>query len=167
MRGLLFLILGLLLQTAVLAEDKPIDQIPDDKQVIHFSSEFGMVTFYHGLHASLRTNGCETCHHTSKETGVLKPCHDCHHPKEANPKQMLTKSDASTTQKAFHVRCKGCHQYTIQVLEKPAGPVTCALCHMGRPLVLPTEAFGSDGTSTASSDGSGGSAGSSSSGGGK
>jgi hypothetical protein len=128
-------ILGVLLCCVVISPVLAQDQltavdIPEEKKVIRFASEFGLVNFYHYLHATLRTSSCEECHHTVKEVGEIKPCHECH----LHEGERTTPSLTGTPQiaEAFHVRCKGCHQYTTQVLYERAGPVTCALCHLGK-----------------------------------
>ena len=124
-RFLIAVISSAILAMPVLGAELSLDDIPEDKRIIRFDSEFGLVNFFHHLHAELRTSSCETCHHTYEEVGEIRPCHECH-------KNELSMFDETPTiAKAFHVRCKGCHQYTTQVLFKTAGPVTCGLCHLG------------------------------------
>ena len=103
--------------------------IPPDKEVIRFESEVGLVNFFHALHATLRTNTCQTCHHTYKEGEPLKTCDSCHPPHQGTPTVI---TETPMVSKAFHVRCKGCHQYTVRKLNKTAGPVSCRLCHLGK-----------------------------------
>ena len=104
------------------------ETIPDEKAVITFESKKGTVTFNHTLHATLRATDCETCHHTHEPGEAFKPCNECH-------KKKKTKIDGYSvvppkTSKAYHTKCKGCHKYTLEELEKPAGPTKCKLCHI-------------------------------------
>lgn len=103
--------------------------IPPDKEIIRFDSEIGMVNFFHALHATLRTNTCQTCHHTYKEGEAFKTCDSCHPPDKGGAPVI---AETPKISKAFHVRCKGCHQYTIRKLHQTAGPVRCKLCHLGK-----------------------------------
>lgn len=105
--------------------------IPDDKKVILFKSQFGLVNFFHELHATTRAKECKTCHHMLKQENVIRPCHECHLAEGVIPPAQQKPVPPSVA-KAFHTRCKGCHQYTVQMLYKKAGPVTCALCHLGK-----------------------------------
>ena len=59
----------------------------------------------------------------------LKTCDACHPPDTGVPTAI---SDTPKISKAYHVRCKGCHQYTVRKLNKVAGPVRCRLCHLGK-----------------------------------
>ena len=96
--------------------------IPKNKSVIKFDTKLGTVTFAHKKHAGLSITECTTCHH-KYESGdtTMKPCHECHlHKVRGLPK-------AKT---AFHTRCTGCHEYTVEGGQK-AGPLQnkCKLCH--------------------------------------
>ena len=100
--------------------------IPDDKKVIQFKTKIGVVTFAHEKHASLTITECKTCHHKMMpEDTVVKPCHECHAKKDA---------EAPKASKAFHKRCTGCHQYTVEG-GGHAGPLKkkCKLCHIKPP----------------------------------
>lgn len=123
MRYLTPLVLGLLALVVNAA-----DMIPDDKAVVQFESKLGVVTFNHSLHATLRTNQCETCHHTHEAGKPFQPCSDCHKQKET-PIEGFSVAPPKTS-KAYHVRCRGCHEYTMKELEQPAGPTKCKLCHI-------------------------------------
>lgn len=103
--------------------------IPPEKEVIRFESEIGMVNFFHVLHATLRTKTCRTCHHTYKEGESLKTCDSCHPPDKGGAPVI---SETPKISKAYHIRCKGCHLYTVRKLNKTAGPVRCRLCHLGK-----------------------------------
>ena len=114
----------LCLPIAVNAAEIPEDLvIPEDKEIICFEqSKLGKVTFLHKKHSELKGVECITCHHTMKDVGKPKDCHDCHQrkPKDETPKSI----------KAFHTRCRGCHEYTVESGRK-AGPVKkCTLCHI-------------------------------------
>ena len=81
-----------------------------------------------GAHAGMDITECTTCHHKLQpEDTVVQPCHECHlHEAESEKEE-----DPPKTKIAFHTRCTGCHQYTIdQGME--AGPVRkkCKLCHI-------------------------------------
>ena len=102
--------------------------IPDEKAVIQFDTKLGVVTFNHTLHASLRTNECESCHHTHEEGKPFQPCSDCHKKKNTTVEGMSVVVPKNS--KAYHLKCKGCHDYTMKELEKPAGPTKCKLCHI-------------------------------------
>jgi len=128
-RSTFVLLISALLAMPVVGDDIDVNDIPEDKKIIRFESEFGLVNFFHHLHATLRANSCDTCHHTMKEVGYIKPCHECHEHEGEGTSPSL--QGTPKIAKAFHVRCKGCHQYTTQVLNKTAGPVTCVLCHLG------------------------------------
>ena len=104
------------------------DIIPEDKAVIRFETKTGTVTFFHTLHASLRVTQCESCHHTHEAGQAIKPCSDCHKKKKAKIEGFSV--IAPKNSKAYHTRCKGCHKYTMEELEKPAGPTKCKLCHI-------------------------------------
>ena len=105
------------------------DVIPDDKAVIQFQTKTGVVTFNHTLHASLRVTSCASCHHTHEEGQPIKACSDCHKKKEKAKIEGFSVV-APKTSKAYHTKCKGCHKYTMEELEKPAGPTKCKLCHI-------------------------------------
>ena len=105
--------------------------IPDDKAVIQFETKLGNVTFAHKKHAGLSITECKTCHHKMEPADtVVKPCHECHlhkgkSKKDAKPDEPLKTKDA------FHVRCIGCHEYTVAG-GGHAGPIKkkCKLCHV-------------------------------------
>jgi len=97
--------------------------IPADKNIIQFETKIGIVTFLHQMHAGLSITECTTCHHKLQpEDTAVQACHECH--KEDSKKPVKTKT-------AFHTRCTGCHQYTVDGGDK-AGPVRkkCKLCHV-------------------------------------
>ena len=99
------------------------EQIPADKEILYFDrSKMGVVTFMHKMHSTLQGVNCTTCHHTSRGEGQPEDCHNCHQPQ---PQGDVPESGA-----AFHNRCRGCHQYTVDSGKK-AGPVKkCTLCHI-------------------------------------
>jgi hypothetical protein len=99
-------------------------EIPADKEIIIFEqSKLGPVTFQHKMHSQLDGVECETCHHTTQGGSAPEDCHNCHKPKTAQ-------GEAPKSIQAFHTRCRGCHQYTVDS-GKHAGPVKkCTLCHM-------------------------------------
>lgn len=99
------------------------ETIPADKQILSFVSKPGTVTFRHKAHADMTITECATCHHTHTGEIPVKPCGDCHVKKK--------KEDTPSKQKAFHLRCQGCHQYTMEQ-GKRAGPLKkqCKLCHI-------------------------------------
>lgn len=103
------------------------DTIPKDKAVISFESKRGVVTFNHSLHATVRSIECGSCHHTHKAGEAIKPCSECHKKKEAAVEGFSVLAPKNS--KAYHTRCKGCHQYTLEE-DKPAGPTKCKLCHI-------------------------------------
>lgn len=105
------------------------DVIADDKAVIQFKTKTGLVTFNHYLHATLRVTQCESCHHTHNEGEPIKRCSDCHKKKKKTKIEGFS-IVAPKNSKAYHMKCKGCHKYTIKELEKPAGPTKCKLCHI-------------------------------------
>lgn len=104
------------------------ETIPDDKAVITFESTKGTVTFNHLLHGTVRGIECTSCHHTLHPGEQVKPCGVCHKktPNEVAGFSVL----APKTSKAYHDKCKGCHKYTVEELQKPAGPTKCKLCHV-------------------------------------
>ena len=104
------------------------ETIPDDKAVIVFESKKGNVTFNHALHATVRSIECESCHHTHEEGKPIKPCGECHKKREAKVEGFSVLAPKNS--KAYHDKCKGCHKYTLEELEKPAGPTKCKLCHI-------------------------------------
>jgi len=70
---------------------------------------------------------CAVCHHLYEDGELLadessedQQCIECHALKgdDDNPVGL---------RRAYHLRCKGCH------LERNAGPVMCAECHVGQP----------------------------------
>lgn len=98
-------------------------EIPDDKTVIQFETKIGTVTFLHQMHAGLSIAECTTCHHKIQpEDTTVQACHECHKKDSQEPPKAKT---------AFHTRCTGCHQYTIDGGDN-AGPVRkkCKLCHV-------------------------------------
>jgi len=104
-----------------------VDTIPEEHAVEQYPSKMGVVTFNHALHAALRTNSCETCHHAHQPGEPFQVCSDCH---RHQMRQMEDGGEVPKTSKAFHLRCRGCHEYTVQELHKPAGPTKCKLCHI-------------------------------------
>lgn len=104
------------------------ETIPDDKAVITFESKKGTVTFHHGLHATVRGIGCQSCHHTHKEGEPIKPCGECHKEKDTQIDGFSVLAPKES--KAYHDKCKGCHKYTLEELHQPAGPTKCKLCHI-------------------------------------
>lgn len=99
------------------------DVIPEDKEVLEFrQSKIGVVTFEHKKHSMLDGVKCNTCHHTTKGDGKQEDCHNCH--------KASQEGEAPKSIQAFHTRCRGCHQYTVDSGAK-AGPVKkCTLCHV-------------------------------------
>lgn len=116
----LVFILFLLTATSAQAD---VVSIPADKEVIEFDTKLGKVIFAHEAHSGLRNVECRTCHHTYPDEDGLEDCHSCH-------KQ--EKGDAPKSKDAFHLRCRGCHKYTVESGSK-AGPVKCMLCHQRNP----------------------------------
>ena len=104
------------------------DTIPEDKAVITFENKKGNVTFFHGLHATVRSIECNSCHHTHEAGQPVKPCSDCH--KKQKNKVEGFSVVAPKESKAYHTRCRGCHKYTMEELHLPAGPTKCKLCHI-------------------------------------
>jgi hypothetical protein len=116
------LVLSTVVLAPVFAADSP---IPDDKKVIQFDTKIGTVTFRHDNHAQLSFATCKSCHHTYEGEGPIKSCHECHKAKD--------EGDAPKAKSAFHLRCAGCHEYTIKEgLQDHAGPLKskCKLCHI-------------------------------------
>lgn len=112
------ILIVLLLSTASIQAHTP--ETAPLKETIEFESKLGNVSFAHKAHAGLKNVECKTCHHTYPEEGGLQDCHNCHKPEG---------SDAPKAKDAFHLRCRGCHKYTVEEGEK-AGPVKkCKLCH--------------------------------------
>ena len=118
MRALLTIFILLACSTAMAA-----DQIPPDKEILYFDrAKMGVVTFLHKMHSTLDGVNCTTCHHTAKGNNQQEDCHNCHQPK--------AQGDVPESAIAFHTRCRGCHQYTVDSGKK-AGPVKkCTLCHI-------------------------------------
>ena len=113
----LSLYLLLLLAVAVRA-----GEIPPEKDVIVFElDKLGTVTFLHKMHAGLDGVECTTCHHRGTVEAQPEDCHNCHKSDAAQ--------EAPKAVKAFHTRCRGCHQYSVESGLK-AGPVKCTLCHI-------------------------------------
>lgn len=111
-------VLLLLLPVAIHAAE-----IPPEKEIIFFeSAKLGTVTFLHKMHASLQDTECTTCHHRGVDESPPEDCHNCHTSEPTN--------EAPKAIKAFHIRCRGCHEYTVESGQK-AGPVKkCTLCHV-------------------------------------
>jgi len=106
-------------------------EIPADKGVIVFPGKTGNVTFNHKLHSGLTNVGgvekveCSTCHHTYEGEGLPKACGECHVRKKSD-----STADTPIRKKVFHLRCRGCHKYTMEE-GKHAGPdKKCKLCHV-------------------------------------
>jgi len=98
-------------------------EIPADKNIIQFDTKIGTVTFLHQMHAELSITECSTCHHKIQpEDTTVQACHECHKKDSQEPPKAKT---------AFHTRCTGCHQYTVDGGDN-AGPVRkkCKLCHV-------------------------------------
>jgi len=104
------------------------DTIPDDKAVITFENKKGTVTFNHMLHGTVRGIECTSCHHTHQTGEPIKRCAECHKKKESKVEGYSVLAPKNS--KAYHNKCKGCHKYTLEELEKPAGPTKCKLCHV-------------------------------------
>ena len=99
-----FIALFALLVSSVAASELT---IPADKSVIQFETKIGVVTFAHQMHADLSITECKTCHHTLEPAATeVKPCHECHQHKQDG--------EAPKTKTAFHTRCIGCHEYTVE-----------------------------------------------------
>lgn len=124
MRLLNVVLLMLVAAFAWAEADQP--PIPDDQAVLNFESRLGTVTFNHALHAQLRANDCETCHHTHEAGEPFQPCSNCHTDKTTTVEGVEVPKDS----KAMHLRCKGCHEYTVKELHQPGGPTKCKLCHI-------------------------------------
>ena len=121
MKSGIHIVLGLLLAGMAQAEVP----IPADKDVILFESKLGKVTFHHRKHADMSITQCTTCHHTFKpeEDAAVKACSECHGTKKT--------ADVPALKDSVHLRCQGCHQYTIDH-GGHAGPTKkeCKLCHI-------------------------------------
>lgn len=120
MRNFFIVSLSAFLISNVIAEEIV---IPADKEIIHFQTKIGVVTFLHQMHAGLDITECTTCHHKLQpEDTAVAPCHDCHKHESKKPAKAKT---------AFHTRCTDCHQYTVDGGDH-AGPVRkkCKLCHV-------------------------------------
>jgi hypothetical protein len=106
--------------------------IPADKQVITFTGKLGTVTFLHQMHAQLVDVGgvskveCTTCHHKMEPGANPKSCAECHAQKPGEKME-----NAPNIKDAYHLRCRGCHKYTMEEMGKQAGPdKKCKLCHV-------------------------------------
>ena len=119
---------GLLVLLALPLAAIAADLIPDDKAVVQFQTKTGLVTFNHYLHATLRASECESCHHTHEPGAPFQPCADCHKKKATEVPGFSVVAPKNS--KAYHLKCRGCHEYTLKELEKPAGPTKCKLCHV-------------------------------------
>ena len=110
--------------------------MPADKDIIIFHSKtMGKTTFYHKKHSTLEDVGgvlkveCKTCHHTQEGDAAVKPCKECHAKKKGGKME-----NAPKYKDAYHLRCRGCHKYTMEEMKKPAGPdKKCKLCHVKPP----------------------------------
>lgn len=91
-------------------------------EIIEFQTKMGVVTFRHGDHGTLRAKECTECHHTYTGEKAVQPCADCH---------LKTSTKAPSLFKAIHMKCSGCHEYTVKMGD-PAGPLKkqCKLCHV-------------------------------------
>ena len=131
MRPLIFIFaLFSILASSVYADQAALT-IPQEKNVIKFPVKIGDVTFAHQMHAALTITECKTCHHKMEPTDTaVKPCHECHLHKGKKIKEVAD-GEAPKTKDAFHVRCIGCHEYTVAG-GGHAGPVKkkCKLCHV-------------------------------------
>ncbi len=82
------------------------------------------VIFQHDIHnEKANIEDCNGCHHLYEDGQLLEDessedqsCSDCH-------KLKKTFNNNLPLMKAYHLRCKGCHQ------EKEAGPIMCGECH--------------------------------------
>ena len=102
--------------------------IPEDKTTIEFEAKIGNVKFLHRMHSELTITECTTCHHKLQpEDTRVQACHECH----KHEAKSMTDDEPPKTKIAFHTRCTGCHQYTMDQGDK-AGPVRkkCKLCHI-------------------------------------
>jgi hypothetical protein len=120
--------LGFLLLLMLPVVAAALETIPDDKAVITFENKKGVVTFNHLLHGTVRGIECKSCHHTHKEGEPIKQCSECHKEKDSEVPGFSVLAPKNS--KAYHDKCKGCHKYTVEELEKPAGPTKCKLCHI-------------------------------------
>jgi len=109
-----------------------VEGIPADKAVITFTGKLGTVTFEHAKHAGLVDVGgvskveCSTCHHKTEAGKTPGHCEECH-TKKAGEKM----ENAPNIKDAYHLRCRGCHKYTMEEMGKEAGPdKKCKLCHV-------------------------------------
>jgi hypothetical protein len=107
-------------------------EIPQDKAVITFTGKLGTVTFNHQHHAELVDVGgvskveCSTCHHKTEAGDTPQPCEECHAKKDGEKME-----NAPNIKDAYHLRCRGCHKYTMEEMGKEAGPdKKCKLCHV-------------------------------------
>ena len=66
--------------------------------------------------------------HTHEPGEPIKRCNECHKKKETKIEGFSVVAPKNS--KAYHKKCKGCHKYTLEELEKPAGPTKCKLCHI-------------------------------------
>jgi hypothetical protein len=94
-------------------------------EVIHFKPPWKakkkFLPFHHKLHSvKYGVKKCQECHHTWKGSGPIQKCFACHL-KTAEASQKLAKG--VTAFKAFHNKCKKCHQ----TMKK--GPTKCTQCH--------------------------------------
>lgn len=87
------------------------------------SPERAPSVFRHDEHNEKAGLDCEDCHHVYDDKGKLVmdetseayACADCHSEKGSG--------NVLPLMKAFHTRCKGCHE------NEAKGPVTCGECH--------------------------------------
>ena len=115
----LIIFFSLMVTSGVFAEDT----IPRDKEIIDFDDlSIGAVRFHHKMHAMLKGVECRTCHHTTKQPGDQEDCHNCHDP--------VAQAGLPKSSVAFHIRCRGCHQYTVEQGKKAGPEKKCMLCHV-------------------------------------
>ena len=82
------------------------------------------VEFKHEVHMS--KVDCLQCHHDfdaymNNRGGEGQPCGTCH--------VTETNRDSVSLRDAFHLKCKGCHEYQ-RSQGKPRGATTCGQCHI-------------------------------------
>ncbi|MGF1643093.1 MAG: cytochrome c3 family protein [Thiotrichales bacterium] len=99
--------------------------LPNELSNIRFATPTGAVTFKHRQHADLSFVKCETCHHEYQGGDAIDGCHVCH--------KADKQGNLPAVRDALHLKCAGCHEYTVQsgVLDH-AGPTKtqCKLCHI-------------------------------------
>ena len=117
MKNIIVTVLFILLSLGVSAFEQA--QPPE---IITFQTKMGVITFRHADHGTLRTKECSECHHTYTGENRAQPCEDCH---------LKTSTKAPSLFKAIHMKCSGCHEYTVK-MGRPGGPLKkqCKLCHV-------------------------------------